>query len=716
MHEAGKGWIELVADYVGAVRASGYRCLLVVHAADIDGAVGEVAGVLRGSCILVAPSRIRAPRGCKAAGPGGFERLLGGEADYVVLASDGLLRPNVIAGMAGVVRGGGLLVLVVPPLERWDPGLGRGVFRRYLLSSLSEARCILWLDADGNRVILYRQPPREPPGRRGGCTEQRGSEWLGGAGAAGRLARLAVTCDQARALLEFSRFLGGRERSFLVIGDRGRGKSYLLGLAVALAARRGVAGDVPVVAPSAASLASFFRGLLAGLRALGVRHRVRKGGGDVVAVVGPWGRVYHVEPDEAKPSGFIVFDEAAAAGLARVRRLSWKSGRVLLATTIHGYEGSGRVFQHMLLDVLPKPVIQVELREPIRYPENDPLEEWVNTVFTLKPGEVETPPEPVALEECSYESVSPEELAGQAGLLRELLQLLALAHYRTEPDYLLTILESDNHTVHMLRCKGRLVAAADLAFEEWRVDVEEAARLTLKTLWLQTGREPAGVRAARVVRIAVHPKLQRRGLGSMLLRKLEDYARGRGADMVSALFGRHDVIGFWERNSYTLFYVSPRYNRATGEKNLGFAKPLTERGKGILWEASRRARLKLIFSAHAVYRDLAAEKLAKLLTLTRPATLPPPAIDGEAVRRYLEGLVDHEQVFDQLYLLVTHTLAGGGEKLLGERERVLLAARFLQGKPLGEAAEYAGVNVEEAQKLMRNAIKTLYSQLRGMGR
>jgi tRNA(Met) cytidine acetyltransferase len=285
------------------------------------------------------------------------------------------------------------------------------------------------------------------------------------------------------------------------------------------------------------------------------------------------------------------------------------------------------------------------------------------------------------------------------------MKLLALAHYRTEPDYLLTILEGEHHRIHMLECGG-LVAAADTSVEEWRSDIDEAARISLKMLWLQTLKEP-NVRAVRVVRIAVHPQLQRRGYGSKLLQHIEEWASTIGADLVTAMFGRHDVIGFWAKNGYKLYYISPRYNRATGEKNLAFAKPLTKRGAELLEEASSKMRAKLLLAAHMVYRDVAAEKLAKLLRLTTPTTIRLELGDLSGIRAYLSGVVEHEQVFDSIYLLVLHKLAKGCERILDDKMLILLVAHILQGKPLGEAAELAGLTLEDAVDKLRYTVKTL---------
>lgn len=54
-----------------------------------------------------------------------------------------------------------------------------------------------------------------------------------------------------------------------------------------------------------------------------------------------------------------------------------------------------------------------------------------------------------------------------------------------------------------------------------------------------------GFRGWRVSRIAVHEKIQRRGLGSRLLGYIEERARESGASLLTTMFSRHDVIPFW---------------------------------------------------------------------------------------------------------------------------------------------------------------------------
>uniref|UniRef100_A0A7J3ZK33 TcmA/NAT10 helicase domain-containing protein n=1 Tax=Fervidicoccus fontis TaxID=683846 RepID=A0A7J3ZK33_9CREN len=152
------------------------------------------------------------------------------------------------------------------------------------------------------------------------------------------------------------------------------GKSFLLELSIALAIKRGAIGEAVAVAPSSLGLQSLFKGLTTGLSNLSIGYRVKQVGRYAVSVTGPWFRVAYHSLESAKPATMLVVDEAGSVGIARLRKLSWRSGRVLVATTIHGYEGSGLALARMVEDVLPRPIVKLQLESPIRYSPNDLME------------------------------------------------------------------------------------------------------------------------------------------------------------------------------------------------------------------------------------------------------------------------------------------------------------------------------------------------------
>ena len=708
------GCLEELEEFLDGLRErGGYRGLVVLNCAEPRGCVEEVAEVLarRGGCLGVVTRGLWPPggwpRGCLVRGPGGLVGLLGREARYALAASEGLLRPNVVAGLAGVVEAGGALVIVAPLVASWNPGPrgGRGGYRRYLLASLGEARSILWaeeLGSGGCRVVLRRLPGRAPRGwrRRGGAV-----------GLGGGLRRLGglLTPGQAVAL---RRYLGERRRlrGFLALGGRGRGKSFLLGVVSAVEAWRGLAGPVALVAPSPGQLGSLLRGLRGAAARLGLRVEER---GRELAVGDAVFR--YSAPGEVAPAPVVVVDEAAAVGAVRLRRYSKRAWRVLAATTTHGYEGAGRLLALEAEEVLPRPLLRVVLEDPVRYPPGDPLEEWVEEVFALRPLEERRPPA-VGPGSVGLRVFDPAAEAGNLGLVRGLARLLAEAHYRAEPDYLLVLLESTTHEVAVAESAGAPVAVADVGYEE--PGLPEPGRLSLRLLGELIGSEP-GLCAARVVRIAVHPALQRRGLGSRLLHFIEERARARGCSLLTAVYGRPGVTPFWLRNGYTVFYTSPRYNRVTGEKNFAVAKPLDSSAEEALAAAAEEAARRLILAAHVVYRDVAAERLADALaSMARYARSALPAPPSRALlERALsilenKGLERLESVTHAVYAAAVHLLPGAAGELTHD-ELVVTVAYVLQGKPVNEAADAIGKPVREAaETLLEASVKLLRLALR----
>ncbi len=542
-------------------------------------------------------------------------------------------------------------------------------------------------------MLLRRLPGRAPRGWR-----RRGGARLGGG-----LARLGdlLTPGQAAAL---SRYLGERRRlrGFLVLGGRGRGKSFLLGVVAAVEAWRGLSGPVALVAPSPGQLGSLLRGLRLAAARLGLR--VEERGRELV--VGD--AVFrYAAPGEVAPAPVVVVDEAAAVGAARLRRYSRRAWRVLAATTTHGYEGAGRLLALEAEEVMPRPLVRVVLEDPVRYPPGDPLEEWVEETFVLRPG---APRAASAGAAAALRVFDPASGAGSTGLVRSLAALLMEAHYRAEPDYLLVLLESTTHEVLYAEAEGVPVAVADVGYEE--PGLPEPGRLSLRLLGELLGEEP-GLCAARVVRIAVHPDLRRRGLGSRLLRFVEERAAGRGCGLVTAVYGRPGVTGFWLRNGYTVFYVSPRYNRVTGEKNFAVAKPLDPGAEEALARAVGEAAARLVLAAHVVYRDVAAERLAEALaSMARYARGALPSPPGRAALeralRVLEtrGREKLESVTHIVYAAAAYLLPGAAAELPRE-ELVAVTAYVLQGKPLNEVADALGKPAEEAAGVVLEAAKRL---------
>jgi tRNA(Met) cytidine acetyltransferase len=640
--------------------------------------------------------------GCIARSFTSVGELLGFETGNAVIATSGLLSPNTVAALAGLVKASGILAIVAPMLGEWNPGPrgGRGGYRRYLLDSFLEAESLLWLsDEDECRVIAEHLPRPREPGPRGEAPRT--------SNVPKRLARL-LTEDQLRA---FSKYLGAqrRLRSLLVVGDRGRGKSFLLGSIAAYEAYRGLAGDAALVAPSKYSAQSFFRGFIAASKALGLEPAARKKKWFVESVAARNLSIALRRPDEGIRQPIVFVDEAAAVGVARLRRYGKTASRVYAATTLHGYEGAGRYLAHYAENILPKPLLRVELQNPVRYAPGDPLEEWVNKVFVLKPQYPE-PPRGANVSEIQVEVVDPNKLSGNKVLVRHIVSLLWEAHYRTEPDYLLTLLESTTHEIVVAKIGGELVAVADVAYEE--PGLPEKGRLTLHLINEQLARSGENLRAARIVRIAVHPMLQRRGIGSRLLASIEARASEKGYPVVTTIYGRHDVLRFWLRNGYKVFYISPRYNKVTGEKNIAMVKPVREEANNLVKELIEVFTRELLLAAHILYRDVSAEKVASILASMREQepvlSIPVTSDDKAKLQKALQNPEKLEQVAYAAYALLISLLPRAASALK-DAELVSLVAYLLQGKPLNEVADILGTSIPETRVKIVKSLRKLLS-------
>ncbi len=702
--------VESVEEFVNHLRRSGWRGLIVAHSMDLIEACIEILSVASGEKLVLASkddreviSRESRDSSVSLASYMDIEEYLGREYDSVLVVARGLLRPNIIAAAGEMVRRGGFLAIIAPERERWNPAPegGRGVYKLFLENSFMNCKSILWINLDSTEVYLkkvFTAKPQQPPGPEGFKSRR---------GVPKKLSRVAANLDQAELLEEFAGFLRGPFRCFVVTGDRGRGKSGFLGLAVALAVYWHFAGPIQVVAPSPHSLSSFYKMLIRGLEELGVKHRVVKRGNAVVRVQGPWFKVYYEEPASAEPSPTTVIDEAAAVGVARVRRIARRGGKTLIATTVHGYEGSGRTFTHILLNQLPKPFVTRELRYPIRYFPGDPLEEWIYSTFMLKADVSEAKAPVCGGVNVEYVVADPKELVSDRGLLEKIYSVLVLAHYRNQPDDLLMMLEAPHHFIRYLRCGGEVIGVLEACVEE--PGAPESSRILTSRLNIYS-REAGDSRGVRIVRIAVHPGIQRRGYGSKLLRFLEEECLRKGFDWVGSVFSRQDVVDFWIKNGYSVFYVSPRYNRVTGEKNIGVIKPISELGSRVACRVLESFKARILVSSQSIYRDLSAEVLSRILSSLDVSCrlkikLLPEQL--ERIEKYCKGELEYETVHDAVYLAVINKLCRINKLDLEEKELIALTARVLQGKTVRDTASILHVSDDEAIRIINDVVRKI---------
>ncbi|MFC7134925.1 MULTISPECIES: tRNA(Met) cytidine acetyltransferase TmcA [Salinibaculum] len=597
-------------DYAARLRADARRAderRLLVLAGDADDGRERAAASLSAAGVDPADAWYVGTAGdppCRRLAPTETGRLLGTTQQAVVLDCHDACRPNAIGRAVGAVDGGGLLVLLAPPLETWpdrrdgfdetlavppfEQGDVAGNFRRRLVDTLRAHRGVAIVDAETGTVEkdgILDAPPRRP---RPAPTPPADHAFPAAAYDA------CLTQDQADAVAAFETLRSGGT-ALVAEADRGRGKSSAAGLAAASLALEGA--DVLVTAPQYRSAAAVFARAVDLLTDLG-ELAGRDDPETPRRVETETGRVRFAAPTEAAElpgdPDCVVVDEAAALPVRLLERyLAAES--VAFTTTIHGYEGAGRGFSVRFRDRLAgsdHDLTEVSLADPIRYAPGDPVEVWSFRALCLGAGPAADPlvadATPGTVE---YRRFSAADLTGDENLLREVFGLLVLAHYRTEPDDLARLLDAPNVTVRALTHDGHVVSVALLAREgglpaDLRGRMYEGERvrgnMIPDVLTSQLRDEAAGVPVGyRVLRITTHHAARSRGLGSRLLDDVRAEVR-EDVDWLGVGYGATpDLLSFWTDNGFSTVHLSTTRNDTSGEHSAVMLDPLTPAGEAL---------------------------------------------------------------------------------------------------------------------------------------
>ncbi len=664
--------------------------------------------------------------------------LLGTTREAVIVDAHGGLRPNALGRVVGAVDGGGLLVLLTPSLGEWPDRRGEfdgtlavppydladvtGRFRRRLVETLLAHPGIAVVDVDSGTVRRdgltdppprIREAPTTPPGDRTSPTGPPTGHAFPAA------AYEACLTDDQVEVVHALEALRDRGDAVVVEADRGRGKSAAAGLAAGSLAAEG--RDVLVTAPEFRGAKEVFvraEALLSEVDALagtdGDRSEYRgdppeqgddppkrvdaAGGGRVRFERPVYARELPDDPD------VVLVDEAAALPV-RVLQSFLGAPSVAFTTTIHGYEGAGRGFSVRFRDRLAGSdldVREVGMAEPIRYAAGDPVEVWAFRALLLDASPaVDQLVADARPDDVEYRALAPGELLDDEHLLREAFGLLVLAHYRTEPNDLARLLDAPNLSARALLYEGHVVSVALLAREgdlsvDLRAEMYDGARvpgnmipdvLTSQLRDEEAG-EPAGL---RVMRIATHPAVRSRGLGSRLLsavrREFDDL------DWLGTGFGATpELVRFWERNGFSTVHLATTRNEASGEYSILMLDPRSDAGRDLQdrhagWFLDR-------------VRDVLSDPLSDADPNVVRAALRATDVPADPDLSAREWTVVADTAYGPgLYttavgacrrLAVAHLVDPADPDLLDARQERLLVLKVLQGRPWSEVIERLG--------------------------
>lgn len=397
------------------------------------------------------------------------------------------------------------------------------------------------------------------------------------------------TLEQARLLQQMAET---EDAILIVTAKRGRGKSALAGLF----AKQQLAQNQPLIliAPnkSAVNIFNEFAGV----------------------------DITFMSPDELSqnlsdaPQQFadhwLFVDEAAMIPLDILFRLTKAFKRVVLTTTIHSYEGTGRGFLLKFMAKTDRTLRHFELFTPLRWQADDKLEAFIDDLL-LCDCEDRLPQPP-------YYSV----LAGQIQIshceriphdqMESVYGLLTLAHYRTSPLDLRRLLDAPQQQFYLAQAQDSLLgclwavpegglADKTLIRQIRRGERRPRGNLVAQMLCFQAGLEEAcELRSLRISRIAVQPNWQQQGLGQRLIAQMKQQIKQQNVvDFLSVSFGyTPELLAFWQKCGFVLVHFSESKEASSGCYSVVALCPLSEEGRAFVQQAEKQFQRNLPLSLH----------------------------------------------------------------------------------------------------------------------
>lgn len=398
------------------------------------------------------------------------------------------------------------------------------------------------------------------------------------------------TLEQAHLLQQMAET---EEAILIVTAKRGRGKSALAGLF----AKQQVAQNQPVIltAPnkSAVNIFNEFAGA----------------------------KITFMPPDELSqnlseaPQQFanywLFVDEAAMIPLDILFRLTKAFKRVVLTTTIHSYEGTGRGFLLKFMAKTDRTLRHLELFTPLRWQADDKLEAFIDDLLLCDcEDRLPQPPYDGALTEqiqiSHCERIPHDQIESVYGLL-------TLAHYRTSPLDLRRLLDAPQQQFYLAKAQDALLGCVWAVPEGGLVDktlIRQIRRgerrprgnLVAQMLCFQVGLEEAcELRSLRISRIAVQPNWQQQGLGQRLIAKMkQQQIKQQGAvDFLSVSFGyTPELLAFWQKCGFILVHFSESKEASSGCYSVVVLCPLSEEGRVFVQRAEKQFQRNLPLFLH----------------------------------------------------------------------------------------------------------------------
>lgn len=561
-----------------------------------------------------------------------YKSVLGQEFDWVIYDGFDELRGNALLALSGCVSKGGLMILLCPTLKDW-PYLARtqqdilneqhvnqvpSSFTTWLVQHIKSLQGVSIWEADTSTFTFAPHVERKNQSFKDDNCK---------------------TPEQFQLVEYLTRPQSTENSQVVVLADRGRGKSSALGIAASQIILQPHARIIVTSAHKSMTNQIFAQAKQVFQRANLDDLEIQSVSEQLTYL--PFDRIIKSLPK----ADWLFIDEAASLPTEILEKLVQCYSKVVLSTTIHGYEGSGRGFELRFKPFLKNHFKQYQefvMHSPIRWYENDPLEAFWHQVMafrtTTRLNNVKCAPLDVSttsLSKLTFKTYTGELLIREPELLQSVFELMVDAHYQTSPDDLVRMLDAGQHIHIVSNVQNVLVAVALTNMEGGEVlqplvnEISQGTRRIPGHLIPQRlafdHYEPnyALMCYMRIVRIAVSGEYRQQGFGSQLINYLYSAATNLQVDFIGSSFGlTNELARFWFSNDFRLVKLGIKRDASSGEYSAIMLRSMSSQSAKVVSKLVTICQQQIDF--HKTYRlcELPIDTIEFLLSKIKEKTRP----------------------------------------------------------------------------------------------
>tara|TARA_R110002167_G_scaffold30991_6_gene102248 strand:- start:4699 stop:6909 length:2211 start_codon:yes stop_codon:yes gene_type:complete len=647
-------------------------------------------------------------------------------SEYRTLIWDGFsgLNPDGLGIASGLLRGGGLFIFLLPSLEslqtqadidylrmcseRDDLASFHTFFLRRLVNQIK--------NSDGLLLIEEGKVPQPISDITSNTLNEVGK---------------LPTSDQLSAINAIKKVaFGHRHRPLVIKANRGRGKSSAIGFAAAEIYIE-TQNKMLITAPSKLTCEAAFKHYKTTIE----RHFTSPE--DIETALNAFEFIaLDSITTELKNCHLLFIDEAAAIPVSALNLLLNHYSRIIFSTTIHGYEGNGQGFVIRFqknLDSMRPQWKSISLSSPIRWAENDPLEAWFFKFLLLnaKLAEIKT----TASQPIQTTWIDQAMLSQNEALLEQVIFLLVSAHYQTRPSDLRLILDHPKINIliaHTLSSDKEQITLANLAHEEilgvcliieeggfksaqLAEDIISGKRRPRGQLFPQalcsSSAKPEFLEQTcyRIMRIAVHPTRQHKGIGSTLLTSVAKFARANHIDSLTSSYGLSpELLSFWHKNSFSIVKLGLKVDGASGLQSIMMMHPLSARANDLLSECATQFSVAFIFNLNRQHQHLSINIVTSIFQTLSANKLKRHPLNNKKIDAFAKSLRPYEESDVDIFNFVLSKIMTSTWVELCLEHQAILIIKVLQNKDQDFCLKYLNLTGKKQLDLaLRKAVGAL---------